>query len=178
MPRVHFVKAARKQNPAVEVGESYYWWSTRITIGKRYIGRKHYSKTYPKRSQLTSSEFLQRVYAVEEALESALNNADKERDIQFLKDAIQNAVLELEDIASECRDKFDNLPENLQSGPTGETLESRADEVDVMISDLESVEFDDYDGLDVPDDGLISEDWLNWRDAKVEEVLLISYGGP
>jgi len=34
MPRVHFVKKARKDNSAAKAGESYYWWKF------RYRGRR------------------------------------------------------------------------------------------------------------------------------------------
>jgi hypothetical protein len=59
MPKVNHVKCARKDNPEhdIKAGESYYWWS--MMQGSR--GVKHYSKTYPKRSQLTNSDFFKPV---------------------------------------------------------------------------------------------------------------------
>jgi len=50
MPRVHFVKHARKDNDLVKKGESYYWWKFRFT-------GKCMSKTPPRKSQLTESEY-------------------------------------------------------------------------------------------------------------------------
>ena len=43
MPRVNFVKKARKDNPVVSKGESYYWW-------KYYFVPKMYSKSKPPRT--------------------------------------------------------------------------------------------------------------------------------
>ncbi len=56
MARAHFVKKARKDNPAagIKAGDSYYWWKFRR-------GGKHYSKTAPRPSQLTQSEYLRRL---------------------------------------------------------------------------------------------------------------------
>lgn len=59
MARAHFVKKARKDNPAVKAGESYYWWKFRR-------GPKRYSKERPRPSQLTQSEFYGQVYGLQE----------------------------------------------------------------------------------------------------------------
>ena len=61
MPRVHHVKKARKDNPAVKKGQPYYHW-------QRYRSRKQYSATYPKRSQLTSSGKLAAIYDAEDSV--------------------------------------------------------------------------------------------------------------
>jgi hypothetical protein len=52
MARAHFVKKARKAIPGTDIkkGDSYYWWKFRF-------GGKRTSKTAPKASQLTQSEF-------------------------------------------------------------------------------------------------------------------------
>ena len=52
MPRLHFVKHARKAIPSIKVekGDSYYWW--KFPYRPRTV-----SKTRPRRSQLTQSEF-------------------------------------------------------------------------------------------------------------------------
>lgn len=62
MPRVHYVKKARKDNGCVSKGESYYWWKFRY-------GSKCMSKKPPKASQLTQSEFLSTVYDINERIE-------------------------------------------------------------------------------------------------------------
>jgi len=63
MARANFVKAAAKDYPeqGIKKGDSYYWWKFRH-------GGKRYSKTMPKQSQLTQSEFLSGVWSVEETL--------------------------------------------------------------------------------------------------------------
>jgi hypothetical protein len=61
MPRVNFVKKARKAIPSsgIKVGDSYYWWKFRY-------GGKFVSKERPRQSQLTQSK-LSGVYAAEES---------------------------------------------------------------------------------------------------------------
>ena len=80
-------------------------------------------------------------------------------------------------LVEQAGDSFDNLEENFQYGPTGTMLESRRDEGESMISELEGVELDDYDGPDVPEDGLIPEEWMDWLEGKLDELRSISYGG-
>lgn len=43
---------------------------------------------------------------------------------------------ELEDIAGEERDAFDNLPESLQYGERGEAMEAAADELEDVSSEV------------------------------------------
>ena len=77
MPRVHYVKKSRKDNPAVKKGESYYHW-------KFAYSPKRYSKTRPRPSQLTQSYKLSRYYEAQEAIE----DADAHGDIQELIDTL------------------------------------------------------------------------------------------
>ena len=63
MPRVYFVKKARKDYPVgIKKGDSYYWWKFRY-------GGIHRSKTRPRPSQLTQSEFLSTIYAIIEEIQ-------------------------------------------------------------------------------------------------------------
>src|SRR6266446_4284886 len=65
MPKVHFVKKAQKDHPDVGIkkGESYYWWAMK-TGPRSGITRK--SKTPPKRSQLTSSDYFSRLWDLQD----------------------------------------------------------------------------------------------------------------
>jgi len=131
MARLHFVKKARKDYPqyGIRKGESYYWWKFRY-------GPKRFSKTPPRQSQLTQSDFLSRVYGVQEDLEDlSASNFDED-----LEEARDNAVSELEDLQSETQDKHDNMPDSLQEAETGQLLQDRADTLESMISDLQGVE--------------------------------------
>lgn len=46
---------------------------------------------------------------------------------------------ELETIKDEEQEAFDNLPESIQYGERGETMEENVDELDSIITDLENV---------------------------------------
>lgn len=129
MARAHFVKKARKDNPAVKAGESYYWWEFRY-------GGKHYSKTPPRPSQLTQSEFLSQMYSFQEQIEDATSIED----IEGLPDEIRQ-------LGEEQIEKKDNMPEGLQEGDTGQLLEERAEAMESWASELEDIisESDDAD---------------------------------
>ena len=67
MTRAHFVKKARKDHPEGDIkkGDSYWWWA--FMVGGRG-GPKHYSKTQPKASQLTQSEYLGSIADIQDEL--------------------------------------------------------------------------------------------------------------
>jgi len=130
MSRVHSVKKARKDIPDTDIkkGDSYYWWKFRY-------GPKKVSKTYPKRGQLTQSSFLQQMYSIEDTLQAV--TADD--DFQSTVDSIGS---ELNSLRDEVQDSLDNMPEQLQSGPTGEMLQGRIDAVEEMINELEGIDIE------------------------------------
>ena len=169
MAKVHFVKKARKDNQVVKAGESYHWWAFRY-------GGKHYSKTPPRQSQLTESMFLSTVWAVEESFTYDAKSDDW-RDSEALRSMIEDAVEQVQGAIDQSQESFDNIPESLQYGPTGEMLQSRVDEGEVMISDYEDINLDSYDGEEVPDSGTIPEEFRDWIEERLEEAQLISYGG-
>ena len=141
MPRVTFVKAARKDNPVCKKGESYYWWKFRY-------GGKRYSLTRPRPSQLTQSAYFGSLRALVEQIEDT-NIADND-DFETLRDEVAS---ELQTIGSEAQESLDNMPESLQYSPTGELLQERVDACENASSEVESVEefdeeepdSDDYD---------------------------------
>lgn len=138
MARVTHVKKAQKDYPehGIKKGEEYYWWKFRY-------GGKHFSKTYPKPSQLTQSEFLSQVYDFNDRI-SGLSTGDfnEPEDLQAWKEEL---VGELETLRDEQEEKKDNMPEGLQEGPTGELLQERYDGIDELINELEGIDCDDFD---------------------------------
>jgi hypothetical protein len=185
MTRANFVKAARKDYPnaGIKKGESYYWWSFRF-------GGKHMSKTPPKQSQLTQSEFLSTLYDIQERIGDL--SADSASDLQS---AVEEIADELRTLGEECNDKRDNMPEGLQDGDVGQLLEARAEACEQAASDLEDVDFEvDEDGIrevakeemegDCEDDeratvatdmeeelkGLDEEEQKNLIDERIEEI--------
>lgn len=156
MPRVHYVKAARKENPVAKVGEPYYWWKFRY-------GGKHFSKTHPKPSQLTQSAYLSQVRELSERLDDA--DAD---DLASLVDEIAS---DLEQLGQECQDSLDNMPEALQEGGTGQLLQERYDACEQASSELQSLDLTFESELDEDaDEEELDQERQNWLDDKLDEV--------
>lgn len=148
MAKVHFVKAARKDNPVAKKGESYFWWKP--MVGGRG-GAKRYSKERPSRSQLTQSDFLSSLYGIEDG---DMANAQSPEDFRGVAEALR-------ELGQEQQEKYDNMPEGLQQGDTGQMIEERAsgceswaDEIDQRADELETAleavdaawqAWDDYD---------------------------------
>ena len=105
MPRVHFVKKARKDNPVAKKGESYFWW-------KHAFGPKRFSKTRPRTSQLKQGKNAA-FYAALEAAEDAINAAADIDDVSAVKDTLME---ELESVKDEYQEGLDAMPEQLQWG--------------------------------------------------------------
>jgi len=128
MPRVTHVKKARKDNPVAKAGEPYYWWQFAF-------GAKQYSKTPPKRSQLTQSGFLSNLYDLQDGLQNRFT------DIDSIADDVQSFSDELEQIKDECQDSLDNMPEHLQeASASGELLTERIDLLEQWVSDVEAID--------------------------------------
>lgn len=133
MARVHRVERAAKDYPqaGIKKGESYYWWQL-------YKQRKQMSKTVPKRSQLTGSEYQQRLFSIIEDLEAWQGDwTEVDRD---------DLVAQLEELRDETQKKYDNLPEGLQQGDTGVLLEERVSNLDGWIDELNSIDFPEEEG--------------------------------
>lgn len=148
MPRVNFVKRARKDHPGgIKKGESYYWWSFRY-------GGDRYSKTYPRRSQLTQSRAGE-VYADLESLEDTFKAG--ERDLETLAELIRTAASTAEEVGSEMRNNADEYFGG--GGRVGELADGYDEWTNVLneIADrLESLERDDIND-DVEWDDQIDE---------------------
>lgn len=143
MAKANFVKAAQKDYPEhnIKKGESYYWW-------KLHRGSKRFSKTAPKRSQLTGSNFYATLYDIEDDM---IGDAEANENLESLRDEVVNALEELRD---QCEESRSNMPDALQESDTGNMLQERYDALDSAIN-----EFQDID-LSEPTDG----------DLEIEEV--------
>lgn len=137
MARVTKVLHAQKDYPEhnIKKGDTYYWWKFRF-------GGKHISLTPPKQSQLTQSDFLSTVYALQEDIEALTT---EEEDIQSFLDDI---IGQLEELRDDCEDKRNNMPEQLQDSDSGSLLQERYDNLDEMISDLQGIETDGWEEVD------------------------------
>ena len=136
MPRVNFVKKARKDNPVAKKGESYYWWQFAYCS-------KSFSRTRPRASQLTRSEFLSEIYSIVEEIEDASeDDFEEESDLESF---IEDLVSRVEERREAAEDSFNNMPEGLQEGDTGQLLEARTQYCEQMVDEMESAK--DHEGI-------------------------------
>jgi len=137
MPRVETLKAAKDYpEQGILKGETYYKWAFRF-------GGVHKSKTYPKRSQLTQSEFLSAMFDIEDDRLSC-EGCETVNDLVTLSEEV---VSELETLRDDVQDKIDNLPDSLRDSSM---LNDRLSSVEDMIQEVEGIDFeeDDYDNLE------------------------------
>ncbi len=136
MPRINQVKKSRQQRTChkcqkvIEIGQPYKWAKPRY--GSKKI---RCAVCVFKASELTQSEFLSQVYAIDETI------AEWTTDTCF-ESAIEEVVGELEILRDECDDKLNNMPDQLQYAPTGQLLQERQDSCDEMIDELQGVELE------------------------------------
>lgn len=129
MPRVTFVKAARKDNPVAKKGESYYWWKFRY-------GGKRYSKTRPRPSQLTQSAYFGTIYGIQETIEDT--ELESYEDFEALVETVRE---EVESLRDETQSSLDNMAEyNLEYSPTGEMLQERVDALEMIDSEIDCID--------------------------------------
>jgi len=169
MPRVTHIKKARKDYPSfgIQKGDSYYMWS--FNFGPTYK-----SKTYPKRSQLTRSDFLSQLYDLEDGISSRFSgfqddgetpNSDLSSSIQ---DGIDSLVSDIQNLLDETQERLDSMPEQLQeTSDAGATLQERIEGLEGWISELESVDTD-------IDEELADDEKTARVDEIVDEITQIS----
>jgi len=160
MPRVTFVKAARKDNPVAKKGESYYWWKFRY-------GGKRYSLTRPRPSQLTQSAYYGTIRSLVEQIEDTPISTQDE--YESLRDDIRD---ELQNLSEETQGSLDNMPDSLQYSPTGEMLQERIDALDNADSELDYIDIIEEDDLDEGlDETEIAEAILDWADSAKSDLI-------
>lgn len=182
MPRVTYVKKARKDNPVAKKGESYYWWKFRY-------GGKRYSRTYPAGSQLCTGRKSE-VMSVQESLNATLGNItfnsdNPEAAFETAESACSEAADELRNLGQEYGDSADNMPESLQYGEQAEMMREMCDHLDQVADELECVGFacpdepeddepqaEDFEDEDDYDDAF--EEWetsrLDWQTEAEQDL--------
>lgn len=135
MAKVEHIKAAAKDYPedGIKKGEPYYKWAL-------FRGPVRRSKTPPRQSQLTQSEFYSTLYAIQEDM------GDLEpKTLAELKADIEGIKERIETLRDDTQEKLDNMPEGLQQGDTGQMLSERVDAMENWLSEI--------DNLDIPEEG-------------------------
>lgn len=151
-------------------GESYYWWQF-------MNGPLNVSKTAPKPSQLTQSNYLSQLYSIQEDI-AEWNPVDQDE----VEAGVGDFKERLESLRDECQESKDNMPDSLQDSPTGELLQERIDACEEAISEFENIDTD-YDGPGSERE--VDDDWeeeekdalQEWINEKVEEVQNIEING-
>ena len=166
MARVHHVKKAQKDNPAVKKGEEYWWVQLKTgptTSVKRYFSRP------PKPSQTTTSEYYSQCYEIQEEAEAICitDESDAEDAVSTMNELSER----LQEILSELEEKIGSMEDAFPGGcPTLELLQERQsavesliDEVDTAASDLESMDWggpeEEDDLIDQAEDHIGSIGW-------------------
>lgn len=146
-------------------GESYWWWAFKN-------GGKHLSKTQPKQSQLTQSNYLGQLYTIQESMDEI--ECTDPSDIESIVDGFKS---DLENLRDETQGSLDNMPEGLQQGDTGQLLQERIDACENAISEFESIEFEYEEPEDsdlkteIAEEEDIDTEKENWEEEITEEML-------
>lgn len=163
MARAHFVKSARKaqKENGIKKGDSYWWWKFRR-------GGKRVSLTQPKRSQLTQSDFYSQLWDLEDQV-GALS-AGSFGEVSDLGSEIESIKESLESLKDECEGKRSNMPEGLQDVGSGELLQSRVDELETLIEELDGMDFSEPDELDAAEMKEACGDSKSKEDVEAERI--------
>lgn len=138
------VKAARKSpgkcgkcGTEIAVGSPYRWWKFRFG-GKRI--RCMGPNCSPRPSEMISSPFLSTAAALEETLQDAVDAFESDLDVDALQGAVEEAAQGFRDLGEEAQGSFDNMPEGLQQGDTGQMLEERVSKCDEIADELDGLD--------------------------------------
>jgi hypothetical protein len=128
------IPADKKDQIMINVGESYWWWQFPHSP-------IYYSKTRPKRSQLTRSEFYSWLFDMEDDTIGAFELPEdiedyKPEDLEATRD---EWVGEIESQKEELESRLDNMPDGLRDSSV---LNERIEGLDSWIGDLEGVDID------------------------------------
>jgi hypothetical protein len=136
VPRVHS-QVARKDysREGIKRGDTYYSWTFK---NRRGPGTKMRSKTRPRPSQLTRSDYLSAAFALQERVEDLVADSD-------LPGNVEEIANDAHQLADEQEEKFDNMPEGLQQGDTGQLLEQRRDSANEFADALEAVDLSEWE---------------------------------
>lgn len=145
MPKVQHIKRAGKDYPqfGIKKGDEHYVWSMKMQRG----GVVRRSKTYPRPSQLTLSDYKVQAHQLNEQIEDF--QSDDASSIEAFRDEL---VSDAESLRDEQQEKYDNMPEGLQAGPTGEQINERIEAMDAFIDALNELEFDEFEQEDDEED--------------------------
>lgn len=121
-------------------------------VGSHGVKKVRCSDHRPRPSELCGSDKLSRLMAAGESVEDATMAApvDFESFKSDIADALRSAASEVEEVGQEYGESFDNLPEGLQQGETGQRCEEMRDNCSDWASQIESAA-DEVEALEEPE---------------------------
>jgi len=120
-------RTAAKDYPNNGIAKGDTYWYVQIKTGPR-SSRVMRQKQPFRRSQLTTSDYLAQLYDWEDT-KSGLDDMES---AQELADTIRA-------LGEEQTAKYENMPEGLQQGDTGQMLEARAEACEAAAGDIEEI---------------------------------------
>jgi uncharacterized protein YukE len=171
-------RKARKDYPesGIKAGDTYFF--AQIKTGPR-SSRIIRSKDRIPQSKLTTSAFKSTVYGIEESFDSIVHD-------NSAPDALKDIAQQLRDLGEETQGSFDNMPDGLQQGDTGQMLEERvsnceqwaddieqiADTLESTISEIEEKDLADLEdlGYDPDEEGAEEPDAETVQEARDREI--------
>jgi hypothetical protein len=120
-------RTAAKDYPqyGITKGDKYFY--VKIKTGP-YSSREIRSKTRPKRWELTTSDFYSQLWPIEDEGFDGIEDGGGLRDI----------AEQLRELGSEQQEKFDNMPDGLQQGDSGQMVEERANACEAWADDIDT----------------------------------------
>lgn len=132
-------RKARKDYPQNGIKAGDLYWYVKLKLQRGGMVKRQIAPFKP--SQLTNSPFKSGWLAMQEEWDASDKGGE----------AIRAAAEALTSLGEEAHGSFDNMPEGLQQGDTGQQLEARADACENAASELESLA-DEFEGLEEPDE--------------------------
>lgn len=138
MPKVQLINKAGKDYPefGIKKGESHYVWSMK----KQHGGVVRRSKTYPRQSQLTLSEYKVAAHQLNEAVED-FNASTLEEAMSF----VEEMKSDIEALMEEQQEKLDNMPDGLRESDTGNLIQERIDALESYLSEFDSLDVEEFE---------------------------------
>lgn len=165
MPKVHHVRRARKARPeaGIEKGDEYWYWTL-------YRQGTTYSKTPPRRSQLTTS-YMSEAYAAIEALEDLLEEwklEDFKEDPQGATETLQSAKEEAEEAIEAVRAQYEESADaiEIEGSPIKEACLEKKEALEALLGALGDLDLSDYlldkeDFLEYETEDEVEEKWAD-----------------
>lgn len=171
-------RKARKDYPdaGIKKGDTYFF--AQIKTGPR-SSRIIRSKERIPQSKLTTSAFMSTVYSIGEQFDAIVHD-------NTAPDAFRDLAQQVRDLGEETQSSFDNMPDGLQQGDTGQMLEERvsnceqwaddiesaADQLESTISEIEEKDIADLEDItyDAEDEDAVEPDEETVQEARDREI--------